>query len=187
MLAIKADSSRHPVASEEVTTYEESREEIWNMTEERAPFQVNLQRRTSELTLSSAPPVETMTQLQISAEKAAARAEADRRRDKDNQDVLNFVEDILKAHIGQGKIYNGFTGEEKRAFNEAINVAPPEERVDWLANKLMMTENLTYEIFLNTLCFVHSEVIPGDPRRRRRYTLNYVHQKHVLPGNISLN
>ena len=66
-------------------------------------MQVALQRRTSELTLNSVPSVEVMTQLEISAAKSEKRVAEDKKRDKEHSNILAFTEDILKAHLFEGK------------------------------------------------------------------------------------
>ena len=168
--------------SSEIPSFEDARQARLEYNDKRAPFQHMLQRRTSELTLSSAPPVETMTQLKIASLKIEQAAEADwQKKQTASGDVLTFAEDILKAQLFQGKIYDGLTEEEKEIFQETVNQVPPLDRIEWLVDKLESHENLTYEIFVNNLCFIHVQNSYADGKKTRQFVLNYVHQKHLVP------
>lgn len=101
---ITKNQSALPAIEADVPSYEESQMRVWHLTENQAPMQVALQRRTSELTLNSVPSVEVMTQLEISAAKSEKRVAEDRKRDKEHSNILAFTEDILKAHLFEGKI-----------------------------------------------------------------------------------
>ena len=142
-------------------------------------MQVHLQRRTSELTLNTVPSVEVLTQLQITAAKMENRVSADKKRDAQNENILAFTEDILKAQLLKGSIFEGFSEEEKAVFREQVDLPPSEARIEWLGTKLYKTTNLSYEVFLNILCHVHVESTVGD-RPTKKFVANYVHQKHML-------
>ena len=93
-----------------------------------------------------------LNQMKIAALKIEQAAEADYQKKKeDSSDVLAFAEDILKAQLFEGRIYDGLTEEEKEFFRDTVNQAPPYESIEWLVNKLESHQNLTYEIFVNNL------------------------------------
>ena len=94
--------------------------------------------------------------------------------------MLAFVEDILKAQLFTGKIFDGLTDQEKAAFRETVDVQPSAERVEWLVNKFQNQYNFTYEVFINILCFIHTEATVGAIRTKR-FVMNYIHEKHLLP------
>ena len=174
-----ASQSALPAIEAERPSFEESKALFWAYTENQAPMQVNLQRRTSELTLNTPPAVQTMTQLQIAAAKAAAKVSEDKKRDKKYENVLAFTEEIIKAQLFQGDIYDGFSNEEKEVFKEQVNTPPADGRIEWLGTKLYRTTNLSYEVFVNILCYCHVESTVGD-NPTKRFVQNYVHQKHML-------
>ena len=168
--------------SSEIPSFEDARQARLEYGENQASFQHMLQRKTSELTLSSAPPVETFTPLKIASLKIEQAAEADwRKKESASGDVLTFAEDILKAQLFEGKIYDGLTEEEKEIFQATVNQVPPLDRIEWLVDKLESHQNLTYEIFVNNLCFIHVQNSYADGKKSREFVLNYVHQKHLIP------
>ena len=168
--------------STDIPSYEDLKQARLQYDEEMAPFQTALQRRTSELTLTTAPPVETFAPLEIATMKIEQAAEADyQRRNDATSDILAFCEDLLKAQLFEGKIYDGLSDVEKKIFEAEVNTPPPRERIEWLADKLDSHQNLTYEKFLNNLCFVHVQNVVVDGEVTKQYVLNYVHQKHLMP------
>ena len=171
--------------STDIPSFEDRKQARLEYDEEMAPFQTMLQRRTSELTLSTAPPVETMTPMVIASKKIEQAAEADyQKKKKAESDVLKFAEDILKAQLFEGDIYNGLTDEEKEVFRATVDTAPPYESIEWLVNKLEGHQNLTFEIFVNNLCFIHVNTFYTDGKRKKKFVLNYVHEKHLIPRKL---
>ena len=168
--------------STDIPSFEELKQARLEYDEDQAPFQTVLQRRTSELTLTTAPPVETFAPLEIATLKIEQAVEADHHRRKEaTSDILAFSEDLLKAQLFEGRIYNGLSDVEKKIFQAEVNTPPPRERIEWLANKLESQHNLTYEKFLNNLCFVHVQNVVVDGEVTKKYVMNYVHQKHLMP------
>ena len=168
--------------SSDIPSFEAFKQTRLEYDAEQAPFQTMLQRRTSELTLTTAPPVETFAPLEIAKLKIEQAAEADfQRRNDATSNILAFSEDLLKAQLFEGNIYNGLSDVEKKIFQAEVNTPPPRETIEWLAAKLESHHNLTYEKFLNNLCFVHVENVVVDGEVTKKYVQNYVHQKHLMP------
>ena len=97
---------------------------------------------------------------------------------------MKFAEDILKAQLFEGDIYDGLTEEEKEAFRDIVDTAPPMESIEWLVNKLESHQNLSFEIFVNNLCFIHVNNFYEEGKATKGFVLNYVHQKHLLPRKL---
>ena len=171
--------------SSEIPSFDDWKQARLQYTEKQASFQTVLQRRTSELTLTSAPPVEAMTPLMIAKLKIEQTAESDfQKKQTATADVLTFAENILQAQLFKGSIYDGLTEEEKEIFQETVNTVPPRERIEWLVDKLERVHDLTYEMFLNNISFVHVQNSFADGKCDKEFVLNYIHQKHLVPCKL---
>ena len=166
-------------ASQSLAQQEQARLEY---PEERAPFQYALQKRTSEVSLATPPAVSSMTQSQIAASRVRAEREqtqaSETRGESDRKSfaILNETEDLMRAQLKKGRFYVALSAEQKRQFNEVLQISPPQERIEWLVSKLQSVK--LYSQFLDLITFCHVQKFGEN---NFEYVLNYIHQDFILP------
>ena len=152
-------------------------------TRNQASFQHDLQKKTSEVTLSVQPTIQSMSELQIQASRSRAdkrREETTEARGEDTKKrfaILNETEDLMRAQLKKGRFYAALSEAQKRDYNKILSTPPPKERVEWLVNKLA-TKIFVYEQFVEMITFCHVEKEDNDGFK---FVLNYVHQDFILP------
>ena len=103
---------------------------------ERAPAQYRLQKRTSELTLSTPPTVQSLTPLQIVENRTDRLRQQSKTADKKKFSTLDETQNIMRAHKKQGELYKSFSEEHRAAFNKIRKEKPTETHRKWLMDKL---------------------------------------------------
>ena len=116
---------------------------------ERAPFQYNLQKQTSELSLVTPPTVQTLTPLQLAADRVQVNKER-QKRVQQKFSILDEVRDIMEAHKKRGKLYNSLTTHERKDFDELRKMKPSQSHREWLVAKFTDVD-IDYPSKFNTL------------------------------------
>ena len=151
--------------------------------EDQAPFQYALQKRTSEVTLTTVPTVNIMSERQIQASRSRAdknREESAEFRGEDTKkrfEILNETEDLMRAQLKKGRFYSSLTEVQKKDFDQILATSPPRERIEWLVKKLTSSV-FDYEQFVEIMTFCHVE---KDDENDFKFVLNYCHQNFILP------
>lgn len=130
----------HPRTEMERMTFNQRQQLRLEYPPERAPAQYHLQKRTSELSLSTPPTVQSLTPLQIVANRTNMLRQQSKRTDTKKFSLLDEAQKIMRAHKKQGELYKGFSEENRAAFNEIRKIPPSKTHHKWLINKLSETD-----------------------------------------------
>ena len=151
--------------------------------EERAPFQYALQKKTSEVTLTTPPVIRQMSELQIQTSRSRAERERENQAELRGEDsrkrfaILNETEDLMRAQLKKGRFYSVLTEVQKKDFDSILEKSPPREQVTWLVRKLQSTVR-EYPQFVELMTFCHVQKEGDDGFK---FVINYVHQNYILP------
>ena len=132
--------AEHPRSEMERMTFNQRQQLRLEYPPDRAKTQYHLQKRTSELTLSTPPTVQSLTPIQIVANRTDMLREQSKRGDTKKFSILDETQKIMRAHKKQGELYRNFSEEHREAFNDIRRQEPSKTHHDWLISKLSETD-----------------------------------------------
>ena len=138
---------------EERLTYQQRNQLRLEYPPERAPTQHLLQKRTSELTLSTTPPVQNFTRLQLQADRIQELKIKDRHSDTRKFAILDEAKRMMLAHNEKGEFYKSLSDKNRRDFDEIRRKPATKHHVEWLVDKLKDID-LDYQSKLLQIKFV---------------------------------
>ena len=126
----------HPRSELERMSFQQRQQLRLEYPPERAPAQYHLQRRTSELTLSTPPTVQSLTPIQIVANRTNMLRQQSKRTEKKKFSLLDETQKIMRAHKKQGELYRGLSAELQEEFDRIRREQPTNTHKRWLISKL---------------------------------------------------
>ena len=146
---------------EERLTFQHRNQLRLEYPKERAEAQYTLQKRTSELTLSTTPPVQNFTTLQLQADRVQVLKIRDRNSDSKKFTILDEAKRMMMAHNGKGEFYKSLSDKNRREFDEIRQKPATQHHIEWLVGKFKdvdldyQSKCLMIRIFFENLQFVN--------------------------------